>query len=240
MPAGTALALKTVVIADDTPSVRERFHAAVTRAGHHAIAVRTGRELLSLARQSDVNIDLVVLDLSIPQSHGLELVKALRKIDTFAAPILVFSGTVRAAGDVRQLADLGIAGYVNEHAAGQQIAGCLTPHLFRQGPNRRASRRAALTVPISYRVGNTLRAALTLNLSERGVALRATTTLAPETTVNLRFRIPATGQEIEADAVVARVDRLTEMALEFTRVDRATQQSITAFVEGHALADCPA
>ena len=42
-------AAKTVLIADDTAFVRDRFKAALEEAGHRAITVRTAAELLARA-----------------------------------------------------------------------------------------------------------------------------------------------------------------------------------------------
>ena len=41
---------KTVVIADDTPYVRDRFKAALEHAGHRAYTVRSAAELLARVR----------------------------------------------------------------------------------------------------------------------------------------------------------------------------------------------
>ena len=41
------VAVKTVLIADDTAFVRDRFRTALEGAGHRAVTVRTGQELLA-------------------------------------------------------------------------------------------------------------------------------------------------------------------------------------------------
>ena len=45
-------AVKTVVVADDTAFVRDRFRAALAQAGHETLTVRTGAELLGLMRRT--------------------------------------------------------------------------------------------------------------------------------------------------------------------------------------------
>jgi uncharacterized protein (TIGR02266 family) len=233
MPAAAPTAAKTVIVADDTAFVRDRFKTALANAGHRAITVRTGADLLAQVRESDVNIDLVVLDLRIPQGRGTELVKTLRKIDTLTAPIVVFSGTIASADEVRELTGLGIAGYINEYTAVQHIVRSLAPHLFPDSHNRRSSPRVVLAIPISYRFGNTIASALTLNVSEGGVAVRTTNPLKPKTDVKVRFRVPGGAKDLEAEATVVWVDRLTGMGLEFSKIDPADQRSIDEFVQGH-------
>lgn len=233
MPAATLTAVKTVIVADDTAFVRDRFKTALGNAGHRTIAVRTGVDLLAQVRDCDVNIDLVVLDLRIPQGHGIELVKALNAIATLKAPIVVFSGTIASAEEVRELSSLGVAGYVNEYTSVQHIGRCLAPYLFPDNHNRRSSPRLMLAVPISYRVGNAVASAVTLNLSGGGVAVRTTSPLTPQTEVRIRFRLPGGKSDIEGEAKVAWVDRLTGMGLEFTKISEADQQALDAFVQGH-------
>ena len=78
---------------------------------------------------------------------------------------------------MRELAALGVAGYVNEYSAVQHILPSLAPHLFPDNFNRRSSPRVVLGIPIQYRFGNTIAAALTLNLSHGGIAIRTTSPL---------------------------------------------------------------
>src|SRR4029079_12197779 len=66
--ASTSVAIKTVLIADDNPLVRERFRAAVEQSGHKAIAVKSTTELLTRLRANRPSVDLVVLDLQLPRS----------------------------------------------------------------------------------------------------------------------------------------------------------------------------
>jgi len=46
----SAAAVKTVIVADDTAFVRDRFKAALETAGHRAISVKSAAELLARVR----------------------------------------------------------------------------------------------------------------------------------------------------------------------------------------------
>jgi uncharacterized protein (TIGR02266 family) len=233
MPASTAAAAKTVLVADDTAFVRDRFQTALGNAGHRTITVRTGGDLLAQVREAPGSIDLIVLDLRLPHGRGLEMIKALRRIDGLQAPIVVFSGTIANADEVRELAALGVAGYINEYTSVQHIVRALAPHLFPDQDNRRASPRVVLGIPISYRFGNTIAAALTLNISTGGLAVRTTSPLEPGTELKVRFRLPGSKDDVEAAARVAWVDRRVGMGLQFTSVAPSHQTTIDTFVEGH-------
>jgi uncharacterized protein (TIGR02266 family) len=233
MSTTTTVSAKTVVVADDTAFVRDRFKAALEGAGHKAVTVRSAAELLVRVRADLSRIDLLVIDLRLPHANGVEVVRTIRKIDGGKLPILVFSGTIGSAEEVRDLAALGVAGYVNEYSAVQHILPSLAPHLFPDNYNRRTSPRVVLGIPIAYRFGNTIAAALTLNLSHGGIAIRTTSPLEQDTRARLRFRLPGSKKDIDADARVAWSDRRVGMGMQFEKMDAADQRAIDDFVDAH-------
>jgi uncharacterized protein (TIGR02266 family) len=224
---------KHVIVADDTAFVRDRFAAALLGAGHRPHPVKSAAELLARVRADLAQIDLIVLDLRLPHAGGVDLVRRIRKIDEGQVPILVFSGTIASADEVRQLAALGVAGYVNEYSAAQHILPALAPHLFPDNFNRRTSPRVMLGIPIAYRFGNTIAAALTLNVSKGGLAIRTMSPLESSTKVRARFRLPGSKRDVEADCRIAWSDRHIGMGLQFEKIDAADQAAIDEFVDQH-------
>jgi uncharacterized protein (TIGR02266 family) len=230
---GNPVPAKTVVIADDTAFVRDRFKAALEEAGHRSIVVRSAVELLARVRADLDRIDLIALDLRLPNAPGVDLVRAIRKIDEGRLRILVFSGTIASAEEVRELAGLGVVGYINEYSAVQHIMPSLAPHLFPDSFNRRLSPRVVLGIPVAYRFGNTIATALTLNLARGGIAIRTTSPLDSGAAARIRFRLPAGPREIEVEARVSWSDRRVGMGLQFEKVEPADQAAIDAFVDSH-------
>ena len=231
--ASTSVSTKNVVIADDTAFVRDRFRAAVETAGHKAIAVKSAAELLARVRADLDAIDLIVLDLRLPHAPGVDLVRAIRKLDEGKLPILIFSGTIASADEVRDLAALGVSGYVNEYSAVQHILPSLAPHLFPDNFNRRTSPRVVLGIPIQYRFGNTIAAALTLNLSHGGIAIRTTSPLEQGAKIKVRCRRPGSKKDIDAEGRVAWSDRRVGMGIQFEKVEPDNQAVIDQFVDAH-------
>jgi uncharacterized protein (TIGR02266 family) len=227
----TVAAVKMVLVADDTAFVRERFRTALENAGHRAVVARTGPELLAALRELRSRLDLIVLDLRLPQG-GLGLLRALRKVDP-AIPLVVFSGTIASADEVRELSTLGVAGYLNEYTAVQHIVPSLSPHLFPSEFNRRTSPRVVLGIPIAYRFGNTIATSLTLNISRGGVAVRTTNPLPVGTPVRTRFRLPGGRKDADVEATVAWIDTRVGMGLQFTKVNDTSQAEIDHFVQAH-------
>jgi len=224
---------KTVLVATDTAFVRDRFKDALGAAGHRAVIVKSVAQLLARVRADLAELDLIVLDLRMPHASGVDLVQRIRKLDEGHLPILVFSGTVTSAEEVRQLAALGVGGYINEYSAVEHILPSIAPHLFPDNFNRRASPRVVLGIPIQYRYGNTIAAALTLNLSHGGIAIRTTSPLDSASKIKVRFRMPGSKRDIDAEGRVAWSDRRVGMGIQFERVDPANQAVIDSFVDAH-------
>lgn len=222
---------KTVVIGDDTAFVRERFCAALHDAGHVAVPVSTLAELVAVVESQ--TIDLILLDLGLPPSRGTSVVRALRKRDASKTPIVVFSGTITDASQVRELADLGITAYVNEYSAPQKILASLAPHLFPDNFNRRSSPRVQVALALSYRIGGSIASTVTTNIGKGGLGLRATSPQSPGTLMTVRFRLPGTPREIEADARVCWTDRNLGLGLQFERIAPTDQAAVDDFVDAH-------
>jgi uncharacterized protein (TIGR02266 family) len=231
--ASTSVTSKTIIIADDTEFVRDRFRATLENAGHKAVTVKSAAELLARVKADLPAVDLIVLDLRLPHAAGVDLVRSIRKLDDGRLPILVFSGTIANADEVKELAALGVAGYVNEYSAVQHILPSLAPHLFPDNFNRRGSPRVVLGIPIQYRFGNTIAAALTLNLSRGGIAIRTTSPLDGGMKIKVRFRMPGSKRDIDAEGRVAWSDRRVGMGIQFEKVDPAHQTIIDNFVDAH-------
>jgi uncharacterized protein (TIGR02266 family) len=227
------IATKTVVVADDTAFVRDRFKTALERAGHKTIAVSSGNELVARVKAELSTIDLVVVDLRLPHGNGVTLVRALRSVDPKRPPIVVFSGTIANATEVRELAALNVSGYVNEYTSLQHILPSLAPHLFPGEFNRRAGPRVVLGISIAYRFGNTIAAAVTLNISGGGVAVRTTNPLEKGTVVKVRFRVPMSKKDIDVESRVAWSDRRVGMGLEFRGLSEDDRKAIAEYVDSH-------
>ena len=219
------------MVADEAADVRNRFAAALEDAGHSAIGVGTATELLARLRAQPGAVDLVVLNLQLAPPPAAGLIRAIRECGARRLPILVFSGSIESAQQIRQLSGLGVAGYVNEHSGSGHIVPLLAPHLFPDSFNRRLSPRVALGIPVACRFDDTIVAARTLDLGKGGLRLWTTTSVAPGAAMHVRFRLPATARGVEARSRVVWSDRRHGMGLRFEQVAAADQAAIDEFVD---------
>ncbi len=223
---------KTILIAHRQAAVRDRFAAALADARHAFVMAENENSARSAAADRAVPISLALVDLGLA-SDGVAFIRTLKQDAGRVLPVVVFSGTVTSAGQVPRLLALGIGGYVNEHAATPQILPALAPHLFPDNFNRRASPRVALGVPVSYRAGQTIAGAVTLDVGKGGLAIRTMNPLALGTEVQLKFRLPNASEDIDAAGRVAWTDRKVGMGVQFDRVAPDDQTAIDAFVDDH-------
>jgi uncharacterized protein (TIGR02266 family) len=90
-----------------------------------------------------------------------------------------------------------------------------------------------LGIPINYRFGNTIAAALTLNISKGGLAIRTMSPLQQDAKLRVRFRLPGSKRDIEAASRVAWTDRRVGMGLQFEEVNPEDQAKVDEFVDQH-------
>ena len=220
---------KVILIAHRRREIRDRFAAALADARHAYVTAETEAAVREALADDSASISLALVDLGLADD-GVSFVEELRRT-TKPFPLVVFAGTVASAEDVRRLLASNIAAYVNEHAATPQILPALAPHLFPDSFNRRVSPRVAVGIPASYRAGQTVTAALTLNIGKGGLAIRTLSPLPADTPVRVKFRLPGQGPELDVEGRVAWSDRMVGMGVRFDYLEEGVQAAIDAFVE---------
>lgn len=84
-----------IVLVDDDDLVREFAELALTRAGHTVLPAGSAKEALLILDRDTV--DLLITDIFMPESDGLELVRKVRQRRP-DLPVLAISGGGRAVG----------------------------------------------------------------------------------------------------------------------------------------------
>ncbi len=104
------LMTKTVLFLEDDVPLGERVRALLESDGFSVVWWRRGREVTA----ADVReVDLVVLDLMLPGTHGLDVLSSLREAGHRDLPVIVLSGLDDGATKVRALR-LGADDYVTK------------------------------------------------------------------------------------------------------------------------------
>ncbi|AKQ56016.1 response regulator [Bordetella hinzii] len=102
----------TILVADDSATMRMIVKAALTSAGWQVLTASNGQEALEVARQRPV--DMLVSDWNMPVMGGLGLIQGLRGERRYEdLPVLVL--TTEDDVDSKMAArDLGVCGWLNK------------------------------------------------------------------------------------------------------------------------------
>jgi CheY-like chemotaxis protein len=83
---------ETVLLVDDEQLIRDLGRQVMELLGYTVFLAEDGMRAIDLFRSNREAIDLVVLDLTMPQRSGMEVLRAIRKIDP-GARVILSSGT---------------------------------------------------------------------------------------------------------------------------------------------------
>jgi len=123
--------LATILIADDDAHIREVVRFALEKAGHRVVDAADGRA--ALAEFSAGTVDLVVLDIVMPEEDGLEVCRRIRASSD--VPILFLSSRDDELDRVLGL-ELGADDYVVKPFSPRELAARVKAMLRRSGAVR--------------------------------------------------------------------------------------------------------
>jgi sigma-B regulation protein RsbU (phosphoserine phosphatase) len=81
---------KRILVIDDDASIRSLMKKILSRAGYIVFTASGGREAIELLES--VAVDLIILDMNMPEMNGLEVLHYLRSKHISAKPVLMMSG----------------------------------------------------------------------------------------------------------------------------------------------------
>jgi uncharacterized protein (TIGR02266 family) len=225
------MSVKTILVAHRSLAVRDRFAAALAEAQQDYLLAGAEPALRAALANDRAPVSLALLDLGMAGDQDpAAFVSELRGTGPRPFPIVVFAGSVATSEQLVSLGAAGVAGYVNEHADAPQILPALAPHLFPDSFNRRSSERAAVSVPVSFRAGQTIAAAQTRDIGRGGIGIQTMDPLPVGTPLQFTLRLPGTGVEISASGRVIWGDRRIGMGVQFEKLSADAQTRLDEYV----------
>jgi CheY-like chemotaxis protein len=106
MPGGS----ETILLVDDEETIRDLGQQILADLGYKVLVAQTGEEALDIFREQGPEIDLTVLDISMPGMGGHKCLQELLKIDP-KAKVIIATGYSRS-GRLKGTLDSGAAGYI--------------------------------------------------------------------------------------------------------------------------------
>jgi len=128
----------TVLIVDDEPIVREVVGRYLTREGHRTLEAADGNAARGMIARSDP--DLVVLDVMLPGTDGLELCRWIRS--TSELPVILLTARGEEADRIAGL-ELGADDYVTKPFSPRELAARVRSVLRRSTPAAPVEERLA-------------------------------------------------------------------------------------------------
>ncbi|NEJ73017.1 response regulator [Rhizobium phaseoli] len=125
-----------ILVVDDEPHIRDVICFALERAGLTPTAVRSGTEAMTAFRRA--NIDLIILDIGMPDMDGLEVCRQIRK--TSGLPILFLSARDEEIDRVLGL-EIGGDDYVTKPFSPRELVARVKAILKRSGGNEAGPER---------------------------------------------------------------------------------------------------
>lgn len=155
-----SLNLSRILIVEDEDIIRNMTSLALREEGYEVIEVTNGRDALNLLHQIDkktpeCSIDLVILDLMLPQVSGLDICRLLR-YDGNMIPILIISAKVTETDRVVGL-EVGADDYLTKPFSMKELVARCNALLRRQSlnfisPNSQRQFRDIILYPEQCRV----------------------------------------------------------------------------------------
>ncbi len=111
-PEGPVSGTAHVLLVDDEDVVRRMGTAILSRLGYRVTAVTNGVEAVDYYTQHGASVDLVILDMVMPEMGGHECFRALKRLDPGVRAIL--SSGYGFDGKVSELIDEGMLGFIQK------------------------------------------------------------------------------------------------------------------------------
>ncbi|HLC18930.1 MAG TPA: response regulator [Thermodesulfobacteriota bacterium] len=230
---------KTILVADDSIFFRTKLSDMLVEAGHKVRFAKDGREVINEIKIDSEGLDLLILDLQMPDMDGFEVLKWINDNghrDSF--PVLVVTGVYEPTEVMDRLKELGAAGLMSKAFTPEHTIFMVNRTLFSEKASHGVHRiRVPVSIPMDFHVGENRHTGFLLNISENGVFLHTKVELLTGSVVQLKFSLPGYEKVFEVKGIVRWTT--TEVAnktlfggsgVMFTSVDPADYELIKEFV----------
>jgi len=119
-----------LLVVDDEPRIRSYLSRSLSAQGH--IVDEAGDGLAALTHLESQDVDLVLLDLVMPLSGGLDLLTALKGQES-SPPVIVLSAVTDISARVQAL-DLGAVDVVAKPFSSAELSARIRRHLYHKAP----------------------------------------------------------------------------------------------------------
>jgi CheY-like chemotaxis protein len=217
--------LKLLIVEDDIASL-ELMTEVFTSLEAEVSPVSDSQKAAGLVNQE--RFDGIFLDLEMPNLHGFDLARLIRKSSrNKSTPIVIVTG--RDQRDTMQQAfTIGATFYLQKPVDRQKLSILFRTVRGGMVENRRRNTRVPIQTEVMCTVGSRTIRGVTWNLSQGGMQVEAGG-LQSGDTVRVSFRLPVSGVSLEAVGTVVWIKE-NRQGIQFTNVSPQNDQSIRQFI----------
>src|SRR3990170_613048 len=113
---------KNILVADDSVFFRTKLSDIIIEAGHRVRFAKDGREVINEIKIDTDGVDLLILDLQMPDIDGFGVLKWIRESGRHGRfPVLAVTGVYEPGDVLERLKDLGVNGLMSKASTPEQI-----------------------------------------------------------------------------------------------------------------------
>ncbi|MBI3753934.1 MAG: response regulator [Deltaproteobacteria bacterium] len=230
---------KTILVADDSEFFRVKLSDVLTEAGHKVRIVKDGKELIKEIRINPNGIDMILLDLQMPNMDGFGALEWINNNSLRGKfHILAITGVYETTTVIDKLKELGAEGLMTKAFTPEEIVFRVNKILFPHKGAPRGDPRVPISLPVDFSVGEASSTGYLLNVSASGLFLHTKKTLFPGTNIHMRFTLPGSNRLLNVKGVVKWCTQMSgEKSLfggagvQFFHLSPEDQQLIREFVQ---------
>lgn len=232
---------KNILVADDSIFFRIKLEDMLTEAGHRVAVTSDGREAIE-AIESEVDlIDLLVLDLDMPDIDGFGVIDWIDASGLKGKfPVIVMTSIYEYSKVLERLRGTAVTGFMSKDLTPQEMVFQLNRHLFcwEAAEGARTMERVPVSAPVQFILGERVLEACLLNIGETGLFLTTGVTLSADDIVELRFTLPGINKEFDLKGRVIWstsevIDKTTFPGggIKFTNITSEDKELLKTFID---------
>jgi uncharacterized protein (TIGR02266 family) len=232
---------KTILLAHSSDVFRTMFSNTLTKSGFKIILARDGKETIQHLSSNGNNIDLLLLDLEIPQFKGFKVLEWVKNNHLDGTlPVLVIAESYEFGNVMTDLKPLGAAELTTRSITCDHLIYKVNNLLCSNESSNTIAKRVPTTIPVEFRSGDTSAAGFILNLSETGLFINySNKILKTGDTLYLTFPLPSNDDVIKAEGKVVWLNKFEGsgdaffkgFGIHFTKIKPDDREKIANFLK---------
>ena len=201
-PTMVAEVSKRILFANDDKFFSAKISDLLTEAGHEVKCVIDGSEVIEELQESSDGIDLLILDLQIPEVDGYGVLEWMRDNNLIGwFPVLAVTGVYDPTHILKRLKNFEAVKLITKALSSEQVVNEVNRLLF---PKMKARRKAwvPISIPADFTMGGTTLKGNILNLNEGGLFLQTTEELQTNADIQLTFTLLGNEMTMSANGLV--------------------------------------